>query len=90
MRNESANEAVSDAESAGADDEDYEEVMLKKCKLEKRLSSQDRTPGHGSGSRTEAKEYVNAVLCQDFALRTSRMMAFRRIGEVPESTPGGS
>ncbi|KAH7673147.1 zinc finger BED domain-containing protein 1-like protein [Aphelenchoides avenae] len=66
MRNEDANEAVSDAESAGADDDDYEEMMLKKCKLEKRLSSQDRTAGHASGSLTEAKEYVNAVLYQDF------------------------
>ncbi|KAH7717597.1 hypothetical protein AAVH_14956 [Aphelenchoides avenae] len=55
MRNEDAGEGVSDAESAGADDD-----------LEKRLSSQDRTAGHGSGSLTEAKEYFNAVLYQDF------------------------
>ncbi|KAH7706628.1 zinc finger BED domain-containing protein 1-like protein [Aphelenchoides avenae] len=66
MRNEDASEAVPDAESAGADDDDYEEIMLKKRKLEKRLSSQDRTVGHGSGSLTEAKEYINVVLCQDF------------------------
>ncbi|KAH7678365.1 zinc finger BED domain-containing protein 1-like protein, partial [Aphelenchoides avenae] len=26
----------------------------------------DRTAGHGSGSLTEAKEYINAVLYQDF------------------------
>ncbi|KAH7714433.1 hypothetical protein AAVH_18210 [Aphelenchoides avenae] len=65
MRNEDASEAVSDAVSASADD-DYEEMMLKKCKLEKRLSSQDRTAGHGSGSLTGAKEYTNAVLCQGF------------------------
>ncbi|KAH7699370.1 hypothetical protein AAVH_33525 [Aphelenchoides avenae] len=41
-------------------------MMLKKRKLEKRLSSQDRAAGHGSGSLTEAKEYINAVLHQDF------------------------
>ncbi|KAH7706812.1 hypothetical protein AAVH_25959 [Aphelenchoides avenae] len=46
--------------------DDYEEMMLKKRKLEKRLSSQDRTMAHGSGSLTEAKEYINAVLYQDF------------------------
>ncbi|KAH7712848.1 hypothetical protein AAVH_19797 [Aphelenchoides avenae] len=66
MRNEDASETVSDAESAGADDDDYEEMMLKKRKLEKRLSSQARTPGHRSGSLTEAKEYINAVLYQGF------------------------
>ncbi|KAH7668234.1 hypothetical protein AAVH_42926 [Aphelenchoides avenae] len=55
MRNENASEAVSNAESAGADDDDYEEIMLKKRKLEKRLSSQDRTAGHGSGSLMEIK-----------------------------------
>ncbi|KAH7720276.1 hypothetical protein AAVH_12253 [Aphelenchoides avenae] len=66
MRNEDASEAVSYAESAGADDDDYEEMMLKKRKLEKRLSSQDKTAGHGRGSLTEAKEYINAVLYQDF------------------------
>ncbi|KAH7709629.1 hypothetical protein AAVH_23105 [Aphelenchoides avenae] len=44
----------------------YEEMMLKRRKLEKRLSSQDRTPGHRSGSLTEAREYINAVLYQDF------------------------
>ncbi|KAH7709497.1 zinc finger BED domain-containing protein 1-like protein [Aphelenchoides avenae] len=66
MKNEDASEAVSDAEPAGADDDDYEEMMLKKRKLEKRLSSQDRTAGHGSGSLTEAKECINAVLYQDF------------------------
>ncbi|KAH7700155.1 hypothetical protein AAVH_32729 [Aphelenchoides avenae] len=41
-------------------------MMLKKRKLEKRLSSQNRTAGHGSESLTEAKEYINAVLYQDF------------------------
>ncbi|KAH7721193.1 hypothetical protein AAVH_11286 [Aphelenchoides avenae] len=41
-------------------------MMLKKRKLEKRLSSQDKTAGHGSGSLTEAKEYINDVLYQDF------------------------
>ncbi|KAH7701766.1 hypothetical protein AAVH_31096 [Aphelenchoides avenae] len=41
-------------------------MMLKKRKLEKRLSSQDRTAGHGSGSLTEAKENINVVLYQDF------------------------
>ncbi|KAH7700182.1 hypothetical protein AAVH_32702, partial [Aphelenchoides avenae] len=66
MRNEDASETVSDAKSAGAGDDDYEEMMLKKGKLEKRLSSQDKTAGHGSGSLTEAKEYINAVLYQDF------------------------
>ncbi|KAH7699018.1 hypothetical protein AAVH_33882, partial [Aphelenchoides avenae] len=39
MRNEDASEAVSDSGSAGADDDAYEEMMLKKRKLEKRLSS---------------------------------------------------
>ncbi|KAH7726522.1 hypothetical protein AAVH_05913 [Aphelenchoides avenae] len=68
MRNEDASEAVSGAEPPGADD-DYEEMMLKKRKLEKRLSSQDRTAGHGSGALPEAKEYINAVLYQDYALR---------------------
>ncbi|KAH7716275.1 hypothetical protein AAVH_16326 [Aphelenchoides avenae] len=66
MRNEDASETVFDEESAGADDDDYEEIMHKKRKLEKRLISQDRTPGQRSGSLTEAKEYVNAVLYQDF------------------------
>ncbi|KAH7701416.1 hypothetical protein AAVH_31453 [Aphelenchoides avenae] len=66
MRNEDANEAVSDAESAGEDDDAYEEMMHKKRKLEKRLSSQDKTPGHRSGSLTEAKECVSAVLYQAF------------------------
>ncbi|KAH7721021.1 hypothetical protein AAVH_11488 [Aphelenchoides avenae] len=61
MRKEDASEAVSDAESAGADDDDYGEMMLKKRKLEKRLSSQDRTAGHGSGSLTGAKEYINSL-----------------------------
>ncbi|KAH7720672.1 hypothetical protein AAVH_11879 [Aphelenchoides avenae] len=41
-------------------------MMLKKRKLEKRLSSQDRTAGHGSGSHREGKEYINAVPYQDF------------------------
>ncbi|KAH7704699.1 transposase [Aphelenchoides avenae] len=41
-------------------------MMLKKRKLEKRLSSQDRTAGHGSGSLTEAKGSINAMLYQDF------------------------
>ncbi|KAH7713259.1 hypothetical protein AAVH_19373 [Aphelenchoides avenae] len=59
-------EAVSDAESAGAVEDDYEEMVLKKRKLEKSLSSHDRTAGHGSGSLMEAKEYINAVLYQDF------------------------
>ncbi|KAH7721685.1 hypothetical protein AAVH_10763 [Aphelenchoides avenae] len=44
MRNEDASEAVCDAECTGADDDDYEEMMLKKRKIEKRLSSQNRTP----------------------------------------------
>ncbi|KAH7698146.1 hypothetical protein AAVH_34765 [Aphelenchoides avenae] len=65
MRNEDASETVSDAECAGADDDDYEE-KLKKRKIYKRLSSQERTPGHRSGSLTEAKEYINGVLYQDF------------------------
>ncbi|KAH7721695.1 zinc finger BED domain-containing protein 1-like protein [Aphelenchoides avenae] len=41
-------------------------MMLKKRKHEKRLSSQYRTAGHGSGPLTEAKEYINAMLYQDF------------------------
>ncbi|KAH7713718.1 hypothetical protein AAVH_18952 [Aphelenchoides avenae] len=41
-------------------------MMLKTRMLEKRLSSQDRTVARGSGSLTEAKEYINAVLYQDF------------------------
>ncbi|KAH7689593.1 hypothetical protein AAVH_40408, partial [Aphelenchoides avenae] len=64
-----ASETVSDADSADADDDDYEEMMLKKRKLEKRLNFQDRTPGHGSGSLTEAKEYINAVSTKTSALR---------------------
>ncbi|KAH7725637.1 hypothetical protein AAVH_06817 [Aphelenchoides avenae] len=87
MRNEDASEAVSDAESAGTDDDDYEEMMLKKRKLEKRLSSQYRTAGCGSGSLTGAKEYMNAVLSRLPRYGTTRMVAFRRIGEAPESTP---
>ncbi|KAH7710388.1 hypothetical protein AAVH_22318 [Aphelenchoides avenae] len=35
-----ASEAVFDAESAGADDDDYEKTMLRKRKVEKRLSSE--------------------------------------------------
>ncbi|KAH7699961.1 hypothetical protein AAVH_32927 [Aphelenchoides avenae] len=66
MRNEDAGDAVSDADSAGADDDDCKEMMLKKRKLEKRLSSQDRTLGHRSRSLTETKEYINAVLYQNF------------------------
>ncbi|KAH7706663.1 zinc finger BED domain-containing protein 1-like protein [Aphelenchoides avenae] len=62
--NEDASEAFSDAELAGADHDDYEEMLLKKRKLEKCLSSQGRTAGHGSGSLTEAS--INAVLIQDF------------------------
>ncbi|KAH7719072.1 hypothetical protein AAVH_13465 [Aphelenchoides avenae] len=89
MRNKDSSETVSYAESAGADDDDYEEMMLKKRKLEKRLSSQDKTAGHGSGSLTEAKEYINAVLYRA-RYGTTRMVAFRRFGEVPESAPGGS
>ncbi|KAH7713815.1 hypothetical protein AAVH_18846 [Aphelenchoides avenae] len=64
--NEDATEAVPDAESADADNDDYEEMILKKRKLEKHLSSQDRTAKHGSGSLTQAKEYIKAVLYQDF------------------------
>ncbi|KAH7717715.1 hypothetical protein AAVH_14859 [Aphelenchoides avenae] len=81
MRNEDASEAVSDAESAGADDDDYEEMKLKKRKFEKRLSSHDRTAGHGSGSLTETKEYIDAVLYQDF--RATEPLKWRRsIGSV--------
>ncbi|KAH7702773.1 hypothetical protein AAVH_30063 [Aphelenchoides avenae] len=89
MRNEDASEAVSDAESAGADDDDYEEMMLKKRKLEKRLSSQDRTAGHGSGSLTEAKEYINDVLYQDFHA-TEPLEWWRSEGSVkyPKVHPG--
>ncbi|KAH7694744.1 hypothetical protein AAVH_38204, partial [Aphelenchoides avenae] len=81
MRNEYASEAASGAESAGADDDDYEEIMFKKCKLEKRLSSQDRTAGYGSGSLTEAKEYINAVLYQDFRA-TEPLKEWRSEGSV--------
>ncbi|KAH7716009.1 hypothetical protein AAVH_16565 [Aphelenchoides avenae] len=66
MRNDDASETASDAESAAADNDDYEEMMLKKRKLKKRLSSPDRTPGHRSGSLTEAKEYINDVFYHGF------------------------
>ncbi|KAH7684576.1 zinc finger BED domain-containing protein 1-like protein [Aphelenchoides avenae] len=81
MRNEDGSEAVSHAESAGADDDDYEEMMLKKRKLEKRLSSQDRTAGHGSGSLTEEKDYINAVLYQYFRA-TEPLERWRSEGSV--------
>ncbi|KAH7699975.1 hypothetical protein AAVH_32912, partial [Aphelenchoides avenae] len=88
MRNEDASEAVSDAKSAGADDDDYEEMALKKRKLEKRLSSQDRTAGHGSGSLTVAKEYINAVLYEDFRA-TEPLERWRSEGSVkyPKAHP---
>ncbi|KAH7714313.1 hypothetical protein AAVH_18332 [Aphelenchoides avenae] len=72
MRNEDASEAVSDAESAGADDDDYEVMMLKKRKLEKRLSSQDKRIADGGKG-----VHQRCALSRLPRYGTTRMVAFR-------------